>query len=145
MKKKLRKKKKKHAPQFSFTERVRIETYISEGKSEREIARLLRRESSSVRYEIREHSVRRHYGAEKAQLKAYQRRWRAKTQVLKVAINATLKWRMGDARTAAMIDPIAPFVMRANGANAHRTTGTSTSLRGARSNQGNPSRTPCGA
>jgi IS30 family transposase len=97
MKKKLRKKKKKHAPQFSFAERVRIETYISEGKSKREIARLLRREPSSVRYEIREHSVRRHYNAEKAQMKAYQRRWRAKTQVLKVAINATLKYYVTDA------------------------------------------------
>jgi IS30 family transposase len=91
MKKKPTKKKKKHAAQFSFAERVKIEVYLNEKKSKRKIARLLQREPSSVRYEIREHSVRKKYDAVKAYTKAYQRRWRAKTQVLKVAINATLK------------------------------------------------------
>lgn len=84
-------KKKKKAPQFSLVERVRIETYLDEGLSKQEIARKLKREPSSVRYEIRVNSVRHRYTAEKAQLNAYQRRWRAKHQVLKVAMNKTLK------------------------------------------------------
>ena len=83
--------KKKDAPQFSLAERVRIETYLDEKLSKREIARKLAREPSSVRHEIRMNSVRKKYTAEKAQFKAYQRRWRARHQVLKVAINKTLK------------------------------------------------------
>ena len=91
MKKRRTKKKKKSAAQFSFAERVKIETYLDEGISKQEIARRLKREPSSVRYEIKMNSVRGVYTAEKAQLKAYQRRWRAKTQVLKVAVNKMLK------------------------------------------------------
>lgn len=91
MKKKQTKKKKRCAPQFSFAERVKIDTHLDEGLSKREIARKLKREPSSVRYEIREHSVRKKYSAEKAHFKAYQRRWRARRQVLKVAIDKTLK------------------------------------------------------
>jgi IS30 family transposase len=91
MKKRKTKKKKKSAPQFSFAERVKIETYLGEKKSKHEIARNLKREPSSVRYEIRLNSVRGVYTAEKAQVKAYQRRWRAKHQVLKVAVNKMLK------------------------------------------------------
>lgn len=82
---------KKCAPQFSYKERVQIETYVQEGVSKREIARKLKREPSSVRYEIKQNSVRGTYIAEKAQLKAYQRRWRAKSQVLKVAVTKVLK------------------------------------------------------
>lgn len=91
MKKRKTKKKKKSAAQFSFAERVKIETYLGEKISKQEIARRLKREPSSVRYEIKMNSVRGVYTAEKAQLKAYQRRWRAKTQVLKVAVNKMLK------------------------------------------------------
>lgn len=86
-----RKRKKKSAPQFSFAERVKIETCLEEGISKREIARKLKRDHSSVRYEIGHNSVRETYSAEKAQLKAYRRRWCARRQVLKVAINKTLK------------------------------------------------------
>ena len=89
--KKKKKTKKKEAPQFSFAERIRIETHLDEELSKREIARKLKREPSSVRYEIKMNSVRGKYTAEKAQVKAYQRRWRAKQQVLKVAFNTVLK------------------------------------------------------
>ena len=78
MKKKYGKRKKGAASQFSFAERVKIETYLAVKKSKREIARILNREPSSVRYEIRENSVRKKYTAEKA-------------QVLKVAIDMALK------------------------------------------------------
>lgn len=97
MKKQKTKKKKKSAPQFSFAERVRIETYLDEGLSKQEIARKLKRESSSVRYEIKMNSVRKKYNAEKAQFKACQRRWRARHQVLKVAMNKVLKKYVEDA------------------------------------------------
>lgn len=91
MKKQQRTRKKKTIHQFSYKERIQIETYLSEGKSKREIARLLTREPSSIRYEIRHNSVRKRYDAEKAQTKAYQRRWRAQYQVLRVAMQDTLK------------------------------------------------------
>ncbi len=91
MKKNNQKRRKLSARQFSLAERIRIEVYLAEHKSGREIARLLKREPSSIRYEIKSNSVRTRYTAEQAHLKAYQRRWRAKTQVLKVAMNNTLK------------------------------------------------------
>ena len=84
-------KKKESSPQFSFAERVRIETYLGEELPKREIARKLNRAPSSVRYEIAKNSVRKAYTAEKAHIKAYQRRWRAKSQVLKVAIDKMLR------------------------------------------------------
>lgn len=89
--KKPKRRKKIAAPHFSFAERVKIETYLAEKFSKREIARRLKREPASVRYEIRKNSVRNTYTAEKAQLKAEQRRWRAKWQVLKVAMSKPLK------------------------------------------------------
>lgn len=91
MKKQQAKRKKKSAPQFSFAERVKTETYLGEGLSKREIARKLKRDHSSVRYEIKYNSVRNKYTAEKARFKAYQRRWRARRQVLKVAVDKILK------------------------------------------------------
>lgn len=69
---------------------MQIETYLSEGVSKRAIARKLGREPSSVRYEIARNSVRKRYDAKKAHAKAYQTRWRAKHQVLKVAMDRTL-------------------------------------------------------
>ena len=93
--KKIHCKPKKEAPQFSFAERVKIEAYIDEGLSKRVIARLLKREPSSVRYEVKKNSVRGIYTAEKATIKAYQRRWRAKGQVLKVATHKILKEYVG--------------------------------------------------
>lgn len=89
--KKKKPERKKSAAQFSLEERVKIETYLGAGVSKREISRKLNRAPSSVRYEIRNNSVRKTYTAEKAHFKAYQRRWRAKSQVLKVAINKTLR------------------------------------------------------
>jgi transposase, IS30 family len=88
---KKKQKKKKATPHFSFAERVRIETYLNERISKREIARRLGREPSSVRYEIRENSIRKRYTAEGAHTKAQRRRWRAKWQVLKVAMHKELK------------------------------------------------------
>lgn len=76
---------------FSFAERVKIETLICEGCSKRYIARALKRPESGVRYEINRNSVRGGYVATKAHFKAYQRRWRAKYQVLKIMTDKTLQ------------------------------------------------------
>lgn len=77
--------------QLSFEERVKIETLLREGVSKKGIARKLDREPKTIRYEIKMNKVRGKYSANKAQLKSYQRRWRAKFQVLKIAIDKELK------------------------------------------------------
>ena len=78
-------------PQLSFETRVKIETLLGEGRSKRYIARSLHIPPPTIRYELKEHSVRQKYTAQKAQKKAEQRRWRAKTQVLKVATNKDIE------------------------------------------------------
>ena len=83
--------KEKKFAQFSFEERVKVETFLGEGFSKREIAKRLARDPSSVRYEIQANKVRGKYVALKAQVKSYQRRWRAKFQVLKIAMDKVLK------------------------------------------------------
>ena len=76
---------------FSYEERVKIEFLLNEKTSLSEIARKLQRAKSSVSDEIRLNSVKRAYMAKKAHLKAYQRRWRARYQSMKIAANALLK------------------------------------------------------
>jgi IS30 family transposase len=84
-------KKKTKNTHFSYEERVKIETLLAEGYSKRAIARRLVKTTRAVREEIKRNSVRGHYTAKKAHLKAYQRRWRVKWQVLKIAINKQLR------------------------------------------------------
>jgi IS30 family transposase len=84
-------KKKNKFAQFSFEERVKIETLLEEKISKKEIARKLKRDPSGVRKEINRNKVNGKYSALKAHLKSYQRRWRTKAQVLKIATNKSLK------------------------------------------------------
>lgn len=77
--------------QLSFEDRVKIETLLEEGVSKRGIARKLKRDPKAIRYEIKRNKVRGKYSAVKAELKSYQRRWRAKFQVLKIAMDKELK------------------------------------------------------
>ena len=76
---------------FTYEERIKIETFIGIGYGKRKIGRLINRPKSSICDEIKINSVKGIYTAKKAQLKAYQRRWRAKYQVLKIAINSKLQ------------------------------------------------------
>ena len=77
--------------QFGYEERVKIETFLEEKHGVNYIGRKLNRSKGSVSEEIKRNSVKGIYTAKKAQLKAYQRRWRAKYQVLKIAINSKLQ------------------------------------------------------
>ena len=76
---------------FSFEERVKIEAYIGEGLSKRNIAEKLDRSPRAIRKEIARNSVRGRYTALKAQVKSYQRRWRVQKDVLKIAVNSVLR------------------------------------------------------
>ena len=76
---------------FSYEERVKIETLLGEGYGIRKIARTIHRPKSSVSDEIARNSVRGTYTAKKAHAKAYQRRWRARHQHLKVAMSDVLR------------------------------------------------------
>lgn len=76
---------------FCYEERVKIEFLLNDKTSLSEIARKLQRAKSSVFDEIRLNSVKGVYTAKKAQLKSYQRRWRARYQSMKIAANALLR------------------------------------------------------
>lgn len=76
---------------FSYEERVKIETLLDENYGKREIARRLGRAPSSVKEEIARNSVKGKYTALKAQFKSYQRRWGAKRQGMKIAMNRILR------------------------------------------------------
>ena len=56
----------------------------------RDIAEFLGRSPNTISHEIKTNSVKGVYEAEKAQLKMHQRRWRAKSQCLKVAMDSFL-------------------------------------------------------
>jgi len=90
MKKKDKASAKKHT-HFSYEERVKIETYLDDGLGVCEIARRLCRPKGSVSDEVRRNKVKGRYSAEKAQLKAYQRYWRARHQHLKVVMHDGLR------------------------------------------------------
>ncbi len=76
---------------ISYEERVKIECLLGQGYGNNKIAKTLGRSKSSVSDEINCNSVRGVYTAKKAQLKAYQKRWRAKLQSMKVAMDSTLR------------------------------------------------------
>lgn len=76
--------------QLSFEERFVIEKLFGVGVVIREIAKFLHRSPNTVSREIKKNSVRGQYLAEKAKVKRAQRRWRAKSQCLKVAMDSFL-------------------------------------------------------
>jgi len=76
---------------FCYEERVKIEFLFSESYGVSKIARKISRSKSSVSDEIKLNSVKGVYTAKKAQLKAYQRRWRAKFQSMKIADDSVLR------------------------------------------------------
>lgn len=76
---------------LNLYERRRIERYLKQGKSIRFIANKLDRSVSSISDEIKNNSVNGIYNAEKAHLKAYQKRWRSKSQCMKVVQDVELK------------------------------------------------------
>ncbi len=84
---------------FCLYERQRIERYLKKKRSRRFIAYKLDRSVSSVSDEIRLNSVRGIYDAKKAHLKAYQKRWRSKTQCMKVNQDPILKKFVIDSMT----------------------------------------------
>lgn len=76
---------------FSFEERVKIEIYLGEGLSGREIARKLYRPTSSVADEIKRNTKRKGYSAKKAEFNAYLRYYHARHQHLKVVMHDGLR------------------------------------------------------
>lgn len=67
-----------------------IETLYCAGVMVRDIATFLRRSPNTISREIKKNSVKGVYGADKATQKMSARRWRAKRQCLKVAMNSFL-------------------------------------------------------
>lgn len=76
--------------QLSFEERFVIEKLFSLGVVIREIAKFLQRSPNTISREIKKNSVNGEYLAEKAKVKLLQRRWRAKSQCLKVGMDSFL-------------------------------------------------------
>jgi IS30 family transposase len=76
--------------QLSFEERFMIEKLWRGKIAIREIALFLGRSPNTISHELRKNLVKGNYEAEKAQLKVNQRRWRAKRQCLKVALDSFL-------------------------------------------------------
>lgn len=84
---------------FVLYERQRIQKYLRERKSFRFIAGKLDRSVSSISDEINGNSVCGVYSAKKADFKAYQKRWRSKTQCMKVNQDPDLKKFVIDSMT----------------------------------------------
>lgn len=84
---------------LNLYERQRIEKYLKKKKSRRFIAGKLDRSVSSISDEICGNSVNGMYDAKKADFKAYQKRWRSKSQCMKVAMDITLKQFVIDSMT----------------------------------------------
>jgi transposase, IS30 family len=76
--------------QLVFEERFTIERLWSKDISVRRIAEFLERSPNTISRELKRNMVNDIYDAKRAQLKANQRRWRAKRQCLKVAIDSFL-------------------------------------------------------
>jgi len=76
---------------FSYEERVKIEIYRNDGWGVRAIARKIKRPRSSVSDEILRNTVHGEYRAKKAEMKTYQRYWKARHQHLKVAMHDGLR------------------------------------------------------
>lgn len=81
----------KHYEHLSESERRRIERLKDSGKSVRKIADALGRSVSTVSEELRIGAVRGRYRAERAEHKAYIRRWRSKQQCLSVVQDVALR------------------------------------------------------
>jgi len=75
---------------LSFEERFVIEKLWRKETAVREIASYLGRSPNTISHELNKNLVNGIYDAKKAQLKVNQRRWRAKRQCLKVAMNSFL-------------------------------------------------------
>lgn len=75
---------------LSFEERFVIEKLWRRKVAIREIATYLGRSPNTISHELKKNLVKGVYEAEKAQLKVSQRRWRAKRQCLKVALDSFL-------------------------------------------------------
>ena len=75
---------------LSFEERFAIEKLFNSDVAMREIATFLKRSPNTVSREVGRNMVNSVYNAKQAQLKVYQRRWRAKRQCLKVAMDSYL-------------------------------------------------------
>lgn len=75
---------------LSYEERFTIEKLFEADVKIREIAEFLRRSPNTVSRELTKNMVNGEYDAKKAQLKVNQRRWRAKRQCLKVAMDSFL-------------------------------------------------------
>src|SRR6056297_758134 len=75
---------------LSYEERFTIEKLRGSDVAIREIADFLNRSPNTVSREIGRNMVKGVYDAKKAQLKVSQRRWRAKRQCLKVAMDTQL-------------------------------------------------------
>jgi transposase, IS30 family len=75
---------------LSFEERFAIEKLYCSGVGVRRIANFLSRSVNTISREIRKNSVRGMYDATKAKQKSSAKRWRAKQQCLKVAMNSFL-------------------------------------------------------
>jgi len=75
---------------LSFEERFMIEKLWRKETAIREIANYLGRSPNTISHELKKNMVNGVYDARKAQLKVNQRRWRAKQQCLKVAMNSFL-------------------------------------------------------
>lgn len=82
--------KKKKFSHLSEKERFVIEKLFAAGVKLREIARFLLRSPNTVSREINKNSVNGRYLAEKANHRAYFKRWRSKRQCLKVAMDRFL-------------------------------------------------------
>ncbi len=85
------KKLQKKSSHFTYDDRVIIELLLSEGWSYGKIAKKLQKAKSSVSDEIKLNSVKGIYTAKKAHAKAKQRKWRARFQVMKIALDRLLQ------------------------------------------------------
>ena len=72
---------------LSFEERFVIETLLNKNSSIRAIALILERSPNTISREIKKNSTKGIYTAKKAHHKAYLKRWRSKTQCLKIAMD----------------------------------------------------------
>jgi transposase, IS30 family len=77
---------------LSNEERFCIEKMYRMGTPIRYISELLGRSPNTISREIRKNSVNGQYSVDKAEIKVSQRRWRAKQQCLKVAMDSFLTW-----------------------------------------------------
>ena len=81
---------------LSYEDRVKIEHWHNSGKSIRYIASELGRSPNTISYELKHLAVSGEYVAKKASVKAYQKRYYAKTSTNKVARDPALRQHVDD-------------------------------------------------